>query len=616
MIAADVLQQKLAELPEPVQDYLYSDLAGDLNEKIITRNKLSEGQEPLLFSLLREIFVKLVPLPRLVDEVRDRFNFDDIKAKQLAVDIAGFRLLPLDKWLGDVDGYVRSLGGNPTQYPEFRVQIEHRTPEAAAQDVVEGSVSGIADPRAQSRLRGVVESFLAGVRTEDQTKEVLTRPEKIGGLGFDPQSAMRVLEEMHEETRSVIIDRGAPPAVQPTTASVAAANIATAAAPPGTAPAGPPPAPKPKEDFVTIKPEDEDEIEKFKQVVLPAKGVEQADETARRIEASIEDIYQASGLKTDDEAMAKRIRTVIGNRLRDVRDQMETLETMVQPKELGGLGMSQDAARALLNGIQGALKQVHDEHAVQAMTEKTEWVEKEKQQKVESEMRAKEGDQTDLERLYSSIVTKSKKAMKNAPPAPMPMPAAPAPAEPPPLIAPPNLPIATTNPIPPELRAPAVVALPAPPPPPAPRPAAPPLTIVRPTPGVPSVMPPIQGGLEVPKPRMDDVKPISRITGPVEELRAITIVDFRRLSKDPVEAAKKIKDKIDVLAEQSYTRRNEAIAAWGASEVVRTYLELMGEGLNGIPLRDAINARQAAKKPYLTPEEFPAVAALSRQLRY
>jgi len=616
MTNADVLQQKLAALPEPVQDYLYSEQAGDLNEKIITRNKLPEGQEPILFMLLRELFVKDVPLPRLVVEIKGRFNFDDARARQLAVDIAGFRLLPLDKWLGDVDGTIRSLGGNPAQYPDFRVKIEHRTAEAAAQDIVNESITEVADPSAQSRLRGVVESFLAGVRTEEQTKDVLTRPRKIGGLGFDPKAADRVLEEAREETRSVVIDRGAPPAAQPTAAGVAAANIAKAAAPAGEPePSAPPPAPaKPKDDFSTIKPEDEAEIARLKEVTLPAKGVEQADETARRIEASIDEIYQASGLKTEDEAMAKRIKTVIGNRLRDVRDQMETLEIMVQPKELGGLGMSQDGARALLNVIQSKLKSVHDEHAVQVMTEKTEWVEKEKAQKVEGEAREKQEDLSDLERLYSSIVSKSKKAMKNAPPSPMPAPAAPAAPAPSAPPVPPNLPIATTNPVPPELRAPAVVPLPAPPAP-APRPAAPPLTIVRPTPGV-AVMPQVQGSVDAPKPRMDDVKPVARVTGPVEELRAITIVDFRRLSKEPAEAAARIKDKIDVLAEQSYTRRNEAIAAWGASEVVRTYLELMGEGLNGIPLKDAIAARQAARKPHLTPEEFQAVGALSRQLRY
>ncbi|MEK7546161.1 MAG: hypothetical protein AAB554_03750 [Patescibacteria group bacterium] len=594
MTLTDVLQRKIAALPGPVQDYLYSEAAGDLNDKIITRNKLAEDQEPALFGLLREIFVKELAMKDLGSEVKKRFGFDELRSRQLAVDIAGFRLLPLDKWLGDVDGHIRSLGGNPAQYPEFRVRIEHRTPEEAALDIVEESVTSVAEPRTQVRLRGVVESFLAGVRTEDQTKEVLTRPEKIGGLGFNPQDAARVLEEAREETRSVIIDR-----------EVSAATAKASAAPA--------PVKKKQDDFSTIKPEDEAEIEKFKQVVLPAKGVEKADETAKRIEASIDGIYLASGLRTEDEAMAKRVKSVIANRVRDVRDQMETLETMVQPKELGGLGLSQDAARALLNAIQAKLREVHDAHAVQTMTEKTEWVEKERTQKAENAELEQKSAETDLERLYSSIVSKSKKAKQNAPVAPAVVIAAvPAVSA---LTPPPNLPIATTNPVPPELRAPAIVPLPPPATAPAPSPVLPPLTLVRPTPGV-AVMPQVQGTADAPKPRMEDVKPMARLTGPVEELRAIAIVDFRRLSKDPSEACLKIKDKIDILAEQSYTRRTEAIAAWRASEPVRTYLELMGEGLNGTPLKDAVAARQAAKKPYLTPEEFQAVAAFSRQLRY
>lgn len=608
MTLTDDLQRKIAELPGPVQDYLYSEKAGELNEMIIERNALTEPQEAALFDLLRKLFVRATSMPELLGEVKTRFGLDEAASKRLAADILGFRLLPLDKWLGDVDGAIRALGADPSAYPAFRVQIEHRTPEEAAEEVVKESIGVVAEPRTQARLRGVVESFLAGVRTEEQTKEVLTRPEKIGGLGFDPSTAARVLEEVHEETRSVVID---PTPHSSTRAMTAAAPAAGEAPAPVAAPA---PAPA-KEDFSTIKPEDEAEIEKFKQVVLPARGVEQADEVARKIESSIDEIYRASGLTTDDEAMAKRIKTVIANRLRDVRDQMETLETMVQPKELGGLGLSQDAARAVLNAIQTKLKSVHDAHVAEAAAEKTEWVEKEREKKVEGEVQAKEGAQSELERLYQSIVSKSTKAMKNAPAAaPMPVPAPTAAAAPAAPGVPPNLPIATVNPVPPEMRAPEIVPLPAPPAP-APKPAAPPLTIVRPVPGVP-VPPQIQGGMDAPKPRMDDVKPMARLTGPVEELRAITIVDFRRLSKDPGEACVKIKDKIDVLAEQSYTRRTEAIAAWGASEVVRTYLELMGEGLNGLPLKDAVAARQAAKKPYLTPEEFQAVAALSRQLRY
>ena len=139
--------------------------------------------------------------------------------------------------------------------------------------------------------------------------------------------------------------------------------------------------------------------------------------------------------------------------------------------------------------------------------------------------------------------------------------------------------------------------------------------MVRPTSTVPTA-PPLGTASFAQRPKLEDVKTSPKLTGPVEELRAITIVDFRRLSKDPREACVKVKDKIDLLGEQSYTRRSEGIAAWTASEVTRTYLELMRESLNGTPLQEAIAAREASKKPVLTAEEFRAVAELSRQMRY
>lgn len=604
------LAQKIRALPEPVQDYLYGEELTQANAHVIERHGIEFEAQRGLMQLLQRILVREVALSDLEKEAVALLGADGDKAKALARDIAGYCFLPLDHWLADVSSFIRRLGGDVAEYPALRIKLTEKTREEAAAEVVESASeasSEAATMRVKDRMQDVVSSFLAGIRTEPQTFDVLTRAEKIGGVGLSESTAKQLLSRAKEEVRAVVIT-----AKVPGVPEVAQLPEAAALTTPAKVPATPA---KSKDDFSTIKPEDEAEIKVFKESILPAKGIDKADETARRIESSVNEIYAASGLVTDDEAMAKRVKTVVGNRLRDVRDQMETLEVMVQPKELGGLGLSQDAARALLNAIQTKLRAVHDEHAVQATAEKTEWVEKEREKKVESEIRVKQGDQTDLERLYQSIVSKSPKAARNAPPAPVPV-ALPVPSAPSVAKAPENLPIATTNPIPPELRAPAVVALPQPSPavPVAATPM-PPLTIVRPTPGI-TVAPQVQPGPDAPKPRMDDVKPMARLTGPVEELRAITIVDFRRLSKDPAEACVKIKDKLDLLAEQSYTRRTEAIAAWGASEPVRTYLELMGEGLNGTPLKDAVAARQAAKRPYLTPEEFQAVAALSRQLRY
>ncbi len=587
------LLQKIRNLPEPVQDYLYGEGLVQANGQVFERNALDFDRQRALLLLLQRILVREVPIADLERTSGEILGGDGEKAKALARDIAGYCLLPLDRWLGDVSGFVRRLGGRLEDYPADRIQIVEKTREEAVADVVkaEEDVTHATD-RIKERLEDVLTSFLAGVRTEAQAFETLTRPEKIGGAGLDPEAARRVLEDAKDEAKAVIITSqavGAPvPAASP---ALPAPSDVQAPAPPTA----------PPEDFVTFTPEDEKEIARIKKDVLPAKGADKADETARKLEASIQEIYLASGLKTDDEAMEKRLKTVIGNRLRDVRDQMETLETLVQPKELGGLGLGQDAARALLNAIQARLHEVHETHARQVNAQKAEWVETERAKEAAAPVREADAHKAELEQLFQSIVAKSAKARAKAA---EPLPILPKRSVPPPS----NLPTTTANPVPPEMRP--LVALPAP------VPAAivggvalpvAPITIVRPAPAA---------SVPEARPKMEDVKAPPKLTGPVEELRAITVVDFRRLSKDPKEACLKIRDKIDLLAEQSYTRRSEGIVAWTASEVVRTYLGIMREGLNGTPPAEATAARKASGQPYLEPEEFQAVAELSRQLRY
>ncbi|MFA5854657.1 MAG: hypothetical protein WC866_06320 [Patescibacteria group bacterium] len=583
MIATDVLQRKIDALPEPVLDYLYSERAGELNLQVIEKHQLTEKQEETYFQILRELFVKDLPLERLIIELKERLELDDTKAKALAIDIAGFRLLPLDKWLADISTFLRALGADPKTFPNLRVAIARRTVDEAAAEIAT-SVASTPDDHLHNRLENVVESVLAGVRTEAQAADVLTRPEKIGGVGLEPKEAERVLEEIREESRSVILDQSVPEVEK----KEEEAPVAAVSAPV-----------KAKDEGLTLTPEDAVELAQFKKTA-PSKD----------IDTMVQEIYFASGLATEDEAMAKRVKTVIGNRLRDVRDQMETLEIMTQPKELGGLSMSQDSARALLNTIQSRLRKTDAVAQAKVQTEKAKWVETERVQKAQNETQTNVDQKTELERLYQSIVTKSKKATANAPTQPTVV----APVLDTKSAAPANLPISAASPVPPDFRAPA-----SPPEPPAPVVARPPLpppaTIVKPTPAVPTA-PTFSATSFAQRPKLEDVKAAPKLTGPVEELRAITIVDFRRLSKDPKEACMKIKDKIDLLGDQSYTRRSEGISAWTTSEVTRTYLELMRESLNGTPLPEAISAREAAKKPVLTADEFRAVAELSRQMRY
>src|SRR5713101_925688 len=96
------LSRKLKDLPEPVIEHLYGDEIGELNGRVIDRNGLDDAQQGKLYDLIDELVVRAVSIDGIQPEIEKRFGFDKTKAKALALDIAGYRLLPLDKWLGDV----------------------------------------------------------------------------------------------------------------------------------------------------------------------------------------------------------------------------------------------------------------------------------------------------------------------------------------------------------------------------------------------------------------------------------------------------------------------------------------------------------------------------------
>lgn len=117
--------------------------------------------------------------------------------------------------------------------------------------------------------------------------------------------------------------------------------------------------------------------------------------------------------------------------------------------------------------------------------------------------------------------------------------------------------------------------------------------------------------------KMEDVRYIPKLTGPIDELREMSILNFRRLSPNPREAALKVKKKISFLEEESFTKRFEGIKAWRQSPVNKLYLEIGQESIiNKSPVDAIIRERRLSRKPALTTDEFMAVMDLNKDLRF
>ncbi|HRY63669.1 MAG TPA: hypothetical protein P5267_03660, partial [Patescibacteria group bacterium] len=107
------------------------------------------------------------------------------------------------------------------------------------------------------------------------------------------------------------------------------------------------------------------------------------------------------------------------------------------------------------------------------------------------------------------------------------------------------------------------------------------------------------------------------ITGPVEEIKHLSLNDFRRLGANPLEAAGRIWEKINLLEDESLIKKDEGTRAWRQSEIYRLYLAIGGESMTEKKsISQVINERKAAGKLFLMPEEFNAVADLNRKLTY
>lgn len=119
------------------------------------------------------------------------------------------------------------------------------------------------------------------------------------------------------------------------------------------------------------------------------------------------------------------------------------------------------------------------------------------------------------------------------------------------------------------------------------------------------------------KKRIEDVKVVPRLTGPIEELREMTIVDFRRLDVDPMRAVAKIKEKIDLLEDDGFRKKLEGISAWRESPISREYIDIGRKSIGQKkPINEIIHDKQISGQETLKEGEFVAIINLNKELRF
>jgi len=118
------------------------------------------------------------------------------------------------------------------------------------------------------------------------------------------------------------------------------------------------------------------------------------------------------------------------------------------------------------------------------------------------------------------------------------------------------------------------------------------------------------------KKKLEDIRK-PKVMTPIEELRYLDLVNFRRLSKDPKEAVAKIDQKIKLLENNSYGQMLAGISAWRESQINKLYSKIVVDALKlNKNIEEIIAHRRDKGEPYLEIEEINQIIELNNNLMF
>jgi hypothetical protein len=119
------------------------------------------------------------------------------------------------------------------------------------------------------------------------------------------------------------------------------------------------------------------------------------------------------------------------------------------------------------------------------------------------------------------------------------------------------------------------------------------------------------------KKKMEDVKFVPKTMGPIDELRFMDTVSFRRLGKVASESTAKLKGKIVLLEKEQYAKKLEGIKAWRQSPLNQLYVSMTQSALSqGMNIEQIIAQKTQANEDCLNQSEFEAIMMLNQDLRF
>ena len=359
------LVKQFIDLPENIQNFLLSPAGFAWANNVETKFKLTKGKATILLKIVEKIVLDIATLEFLPSIILSKLEVDWDTACQIAVELAGNRLLPLKNFLQvDIEAQIRDWGGEPEKF--LQAISEDLVATEKPEDIIGRTLFELnikfSDPLLEKRLVFILNAYLTNQRSEAETKSVLMRSPKVGGMELKEKEAEQLLTTFRG--KRIVQSKVMTDIVKPVTATPVAAHQVLVEIPVQTPvlPAVPQPHPSPllgKEREIL---DDAKDIATasviLKEKILPAaKPVTSVEDAVKRIEVE-------TGLVLDENARKKFLATIEA-RLKEVRDVFETRDVLERSTEQGGSGLK----GILLTNVIESLEKIVSEWQMTMMTE-------------------------------------------------------------------------------------------------------------------------------------------------------------------------------------------------------------------------------------------------------
>ena len=573
-------------------DFLLDISIYDQLDEIAAKNNLPPERTGEFLDLTDAVMNGQMSIEKMPEFIAQAFGVEGEVAKNIAADLAGYRLLPLEDFIPGVAPAIRAWGGDVKAYPLLRIRKPERTPEVMLREYAQ-SIGLNLPEHIMKRFIFLAKGYLTHERSREATITLMTRPLNIGGLELTELQTEKVLKKIDG------VDLTPPPPPPKTQAlSLPPLNLPIESCTTGTNSKQPLQDVPKKKDALAVIATGRALTKEVPVIAGSLIDTAQAQEIERHLKRTRQIIHAIPKRETEDSKAEVELIYPFFKRARVSKTDTQTFvsrflagrydSTLSLSLLIDKYHLHVDDANAVLDALE--IAKVNQDRALRAT------LNNHSQDKIPVEPDTTEEEGRLMAQKHAAIT-------KNV-------------SSEPTLAIMPGARVSAARTKSAELSAqrarideeglkqaqktqkplPAKVELSAKSAPPATRAAAG---------GVPARLP------------VADVSFTRQLIGPVEELGTMTSADFRRLGSDPGEATRKIENALALLEETLYEKRLEGVQAWRQSPVNQLYVAMAGESLlKGLTVAEVAAGRRNRGEESLSPAEIQVIIALNGRIGF